>query len=182
MTPPEQMTLECLPPPDADAPLAHYREHTAAHWRRHDPETYGQCVELIRLGFVNQSELAAQFQRSRNTIKALMMEEFTAAELHQIISRSAAIGTALALDKAMELLDKTSAAKDLGGVAMALTALHNVKQLASGGPTEIKRVEHRLSWEDFQKSRRLAPPPPVVDAEVEMADGQHQATASERLP
>lgn len=148
----------------AEAGAADYREHTARNWLLNDPDGYGRCVELIRQGQVNQSELARLFGCSRNTIHALMFAEFTAKELHEIKSKLSAVGTVSALGKLTELVDVAKSSKDIGGVAMALTALNNVDQLSSGGPTEIKRVEHLLSWEDFQKNR--PPEPPVVDVEA----------------
>lgn len=147
-----------------------WREHTAERWRERDRETYDQCVHLIRSGVMNQSELARIFGKSRNSIQALMLsDEFTPGEIENIIKKSALIGVAQGLDKVMELTDKARATKDLGGVAIALTTQHNIKQLASGGPTAIKEVHHRFSVDDYERlkaeasRKRLNEGGPVVD-------------------
>ena len=57
-------------------------------------------------------------------------------------------------DKLMELTDKAKSTKDLGAVAMGLTTMHNIKQISSGGPTEIKEHRHRFSIEDVEAARK----------------------------
>lgn len=138
-------------------PGEEWREHTAERWRDRDRETYDQCVHLIRSGVMNQSELARIFGKSRNSIQALMLsDEFTPGEIENIIKKSALIGVAQGIDKVMELTDKARSTKDLGGVAIALTTQHNIKQLASGGPTAIKEVHHRFSVDDYERLKAEA--------------------------
>lgn len=140
--------------------LVDYREHTAERWRERDREKYDNCLALIRLGVVDQSELARQFGVSRNSIQAMMMAEFTIAELNSLKAKASAIATLQGLDKIIQLQDKAISAKELGAVAMSVTAANNISQLASGGPTEIKRVEHLVSIEDFQLMKQA---PPIID-------------------
>jgi hypothetical protein len=37
-----------------------------------------------------------------------------------------------------------------------MTAAHNIKQIQSGGPTEIKAVHHRFSVDDFERVKAEA--------------------------
>jgi glutamate 5-kinase len=80
--------------------------------------------------------------------------EFERGEINLIIERAALLGTAQMQDKLMELTDKAKSTKDLGAVAMGLTTMHNIKQISSGGPTEIKEHRHRFSVEDFEEARK----------------------------
>lgn len=131
-----------------------WREHTAERWKRDDPDGYAEAIHLIKTGVTNQSELARIFGKSRNTVLALMMsDEFSPGEIESIIRRAALIGTAQMQDKLMELTDNAKSTKDLGGVAMGLTTMHNIKQISTGGPTEIKETRHRFSIEDFEAER-----------------------------
>lgn len=162
----EQPALPMELPP---RPGAEWREHTAERWKEREPESYAECVHLIKTGHVNQSELARVFGKSRNSIQALMMSaEFERGEINQIIERAALLGTAQMQDKLMELTDKAKSTKDLGAVAMGLTTMHNIKQISSGGPTEIKEHRHRFSIEDFEEERKrrtLNIEPPTLNIE-----------------
>ena len=136
-------------------PGAEWRDHTAERWKERDPESYAECIYLIKTGVVNQSELARLFGKSRNSIQALMMsDEFERGEINRIIERAALIGTAQMQDKLMELTEKVKSTKDMGALAMATTTMHNIKQISAGGPTEIKEHRHRFSVEDFEEARR----------------------------
>jgi hypothetical protein len=84
----------------------------------------------------------------------MMSGEFERGEINLIIERAALLGTAQMQDKLMELTDKAKSTKDLGAVAMGLTTMHNIKQISSGGPTEIKEHRHRFSVEDFEEARK----------------------------
>jgi hypothetical protein len=77
-----------------------------------------------------------------------------------------------------DLIEKAKSTKDLGAVAMVMTAAHNIKQIQSGGPTEIKAVHHRFSVDDFEKVKAAAQgkvievetlktPPPLPEAVLE---------------
>lgn len=148
----EQPALPMELPP---RPGAEWREHTAERWKEREPEAYAECLWLIRQGLVNQSELARTFGVSRNTIQAVMMSgEFERGEINLIIQRAALLGTAQMMDKMMELTEKTKSTKDLGAVSMGLTTMHNINQIHSGGPTEIKVHHHRFSVDDFEEARR----------------------------
>lgn len=161
-----------------------YRVHTAERWRdpqRGDPLSYEFCLYLIRtLLIVNRSELERQVSEhrarrglpgiSRNSIIALINDpvEFKPGEIEDIIKRSAALLTMESTGKARELIDKSSSTKDIGAVAMMMTSAHNIKQLSSGGPTEIREHRHRFSIEDFEDARAkrmrdVTPVVPVVD-------------------
>ena len=137
-----------------EKPGDEWREHTAERWKEREPQTYEQCIHLIKSGLTNQSELARVFGKSRNTIQALMMSDvFGRGEINAIIERAALLGTAQMQDKLMELTDKAKSTKDLGAVAMGLTTMHNIKQISAGGPTQVKEVRHRFSIEDFEEAR-----------------------------
>lgn len=141
-----------------------WREHTAERFLSTDPEGHAMVCHLIRTGMVNQSELkklvdedrqarGIQTGVSRNTIAALMMSgAFAPGEIQEIIARSSAVVTAQGMSKMGELIDGAKV-KDLGGVAMAVTTAHNIKQLASGGPTAIVRKE-TYSVDAFEELRR----------------------------
>jgi len=191
--PPRPLTLangEALPPP----PGEEYREHTAERWRdpvRGDPLSYDYCIYLIReLGITNRSELERQVDAhrkerglggvSRNSIIALINDTtvFKPGEINQIIARSSALLTMESIGASRDLVEKAKSTKDLGAVAMVMTAAHNIKQIQSGGPTEIKAVHHRFSVDDFEKVKAAAQgkvievetlktPPPLPEAVVE---------------
>ena len=140
-----ELGLEVPMPPGQE-----WREHTAARWKERDPESFAFALYLVReLGLINKSkitELVSSHRQARgldkiarNTVTALFndREEFKPNEINEIISRSASLLSADALGKVEELLDKAQSAKDLGAVAMALTAVYNVKQISSGGATRI---------------------------------------------
>jgi hypothetical protein len=191
--PPLPLTLangEALPPP----PGEEYREHTAERWRdpvRGDPLSYDYCIYLIReLGITNRSELERQVDAhrkerglggvSRNSIIALINDTtvFKPGEINQIIARSSALLTMESIGASRDLIEKAKSTKDLGAVAMVMTAAHNIKQIQSGGPTEIKAVHHRFSVDDFEKVKAAAQgkvievetlktPPPLPEAVLE---------------
>jgi hypothetical protein len=191
--PPLPLTLangEALPPP----PGEEYREHTAERWRdpvRGDPLSYDYCIYLIReLGITNRSELERQVDAhrkerglggvSRNSIIALINDTtvFKPGEINQIIARSSALLTMESIGASRDLVEKAKSTKDLGAVAMVMTAAHNIKQIQSGGPTEIKAVHHRFSVDDFEKVKAAAQgkvievetlktPPPLPEAVLE---------------
>ena len=137
------------------APGEEYREHTAARWRdpndqRGDPASYEFCLHLIKaLGILNKSELkrlvddhrAARGKDpiSRNSIIALFHDRtlFKNGEIDEIIRTRSALLTADTINKLEEIIDTAKSAKDIGGVAMALTALFNVKQISHGAATRI---------------------------------------------
>ncbi len=155
--------LEVPPKPNEE-----WREHTAERWKRDDRESYAMCCALIRTGLVNQSELARIVEKdrkdrglkngiSRNTIHALMMSnEFGAGEIEEIIGKAARITTAQALNKVAEMVDKVKKPKDLGAVAMALTTVHNVKQISSGRPTSIVEKHSKFSLQEFEALKQKA--------------------------
>jgi hypothetical protein len=191
--PPLPLTLangEALPPP----PGEEYREHTAERWRdpvRGDPLSYDYCIYLVReLGITNRSELERQVDAhrkerglggvSRNSIIALINDTtvFKPGEINQIIARSSALLTMESIGASRDLVEKAKSTKDLGAVAMVMTAAHNIKQIQSGGPTEIKAVHHRFSVDDFEKVKAAAQgkvievetlktPPPLPEAVLE---------------
>ena len=191
--PPLPLTLangEALPPP----PGEENREHTAQRWRdpvRGDPLSYDYCIYLIReLGITNRSELERQVDAhrkerglggvSRNSIIALINDTtvFKPGEINQIIARSSALLTMESIGASRDLIEKAKSTKDLGAVAMVMTAAHNIKQIQSGGPTEIKAVHHRFSVDDFEKVKAAAQgkvievetlktPPPLPEAVME---------------
>lgn len=152
-------------------PVETYREHTAERWRERDPSSLDYCIHLIRsLGIVNRSELVRLVDEhraargvqgvSRNSIIALINDPdiFKPGEINEIIARSSALLAMESIGAARDLVEKAQSTKDLGAVAMTLTSAHAVKQLSSGGPTEIKEHRHRFSLEDFEAARagRLA--------------------------
>lgn len=193
-------------------PGEEYREHTAERWRESDRLSYDFCLYLIRtLLIVNRSELERQVTEhrkkrnlpgiSRNSIIALINdeEEFKPGEIETIIKRSAALLTMESTSKARDLIDKSDSTKDIGAVAMMMTSAHNIKQLSTGGPTEIREHRHRFSIEDFEDARAkrmrdVTPTPhevvvpaievPVERVEVvpvsEMTNAAGEATASEQ--
>jgi len=153
-------------------PGQEYREHTAERWRdpvRGDPLSYEFCIYLIRdLGITNRSELERQVDAhrkerglggiSRNSIIALINDStvFKPGEINQIIARSSALLTMESIGASRDLVEKAKSTKDLGAVAMVMTAAHNIKQIQSGGPTEIKAVHHRFSVDDFERVKAEA--------------------------
>lgn len=148
-----ELGLEVAPKPGEE-----WREHTAERWREREPGSYARCVEMIRLGFTNQSELARMFApegakaRSRNSIQALMMAEFTEDELVDIGKKSARIAEVTGIGKTTELLDKAAAAKDVGGVAMATKMMHDIAQNLNDKPATITETRVRVTVEDFMES------------------------------
>lgn len=156
---------EDLPPPVGEE----YRRHTAGYWREKDPASFQFALYLIRdLGITNRSELERQVDAhrkergiagvSRNTITALINDTsvFKPGEINEIIARSSALLTMESIGSARELVEKAKSTKDLGAVAMVMTSAHNIKQIQSGGPTEIKEVNHRFSVDDFEKVKAEA--------------------------
>ena len=153
-------------------PGEEYREHTTDRWRdptdpRGDPLSYEYCIHLIRdLGIVNRSELERQVDAhraargkggiSRNCIIALINDTsvFKPGEIKEIIARSSALLTMESIGAARELVEKARSTKDLGAVAMVMTAGNNISQLTSGGPTSVKVVHHKFDVEDFASLRR----------------------------
>jgi len=117
-----------------------YREHTAERWKEEDPLGYAECIECINRGEVNVSQLADKFGRSRQTIRALKMREFSVEQLRAINGKLAAIVVQESLAQQSEVIPDAKV-KDLGALAMASKAGTDVSQLLSGGPTEI--VENR---------------------------------------
>jgi len=144
-------------------PGEEWREHTAERWRERDRTSYDRCVEMIRLGFTNQSELARMFApegakaRSRNSIQALMMAEFTEDELVEIGKKSARIAEVTGISKTTELLDKASASKDVGGVAMATKLMHDIAHSLNDKPATITETRVRVTVEDFMEQVEQGP-------------------------
>lgn len=147
-------------------PGEEYREHTAERWKERDPASYAFALHLIRdLGIVNRSEIERQVSRhreerklpgiSRNSVIALLnsTQEFKPGEINDIIARQAALLTMESVGAARELVDKAKSTKDLGAVAMTMTSAHNVKQMSSGGPSQVKMVVHKFDLEDFERLR-----------------------------
>ncbi len=126
-------------PPD---PKHEYREHTAERWLRDDPEGYHACVEMIKRGEVNRSELARQFDRSRNSISALIYAEFSVEQLQEVIAKKGLIVTAEALDRQEDVIPNATA-KELGALAMTSKAGMEVSKLARGqGSTQLHLHRH----------------------------------------
>lgn len=158
-----------------------YRAHTTERWRdpvRGDPLSFEYCIYLIRdLGITNRSELERQVDAhraarglggvSRNSIIALINDPsvFKPGEINEIIARSSALLTMESIGTARDLVEKAKSTKDLGAVAMVMTSAHNIKQIQSGGPTEIKEVHHRFSVDDFERVKAEARGK-IVDAET----------------
>ena len=147
-------------------PGEEYREHTVERWKERDPAGYAFALHLIRdLGIVNRSEIERQVSRhreerglpgiSRNSVIALLNspQEFKPGEINEIIARQAALLTMESVGAARELVDKARSTKDLGAIAMTMTSAHNVKQLSSGGPSQVKMVVHKFDIEDFERMR-----------------------------
>lgn len=133
-----------LPPP----PKEEWREHTAERWQRDDPEGYAECIASIKRGEMNKSRLAARFKRSRNTVLALMVKEFSVEQLREINGKLAAIVTSEALTKQDELIEQAGV-KELGSVSISGKAAFDIAQVSSGGPTEIRETRHTMSVDDF---------------------------------
>lgn len=155
-----------------------YRVHTSGNWQRTDPESYDYCIHLIRdLGIVNRSELVRlvdghRAERgvrgvSRNSVTSLINDPtvFKPGEINEIIARTSALLTMESIGAARELVERAKSTKDLGAVAMTLTSAHNVKQLSSGGPTEIKETRHRFSVADFERLKEETRGK-IIEAEV----------------
>lgn len=144
-------------------PGEEWREHTAERWRDRDRMSYDRCVEMIRLGFTNQSELARMFApegakaRSRNSIQALMMAEFTEDELVEIGKKSARIAEVTGISKTTELLDAATASKDVGGVAMATKLMHDIAHSLNDKPATITETRVRVTVEDFMEQVEAGP-------------------------
>lgn len=154
-----------------------YREHTAERWRdqqdkRGDPASYEFCLYLIKtLGILNKSELKRLVDEhrkardkgeiSRNCIIALFHDRtlFRPGEIDEIIRTRSALLTADTINKLEEIIDKAKGAKDIGGVAMALTSLFNVKQISHGAATRItgksEDADKARSY-DFYRARAQA--------------------------
>lgn len=148
-----------------------YRVHKTDRWRdpadpRGDPLSYDYCIHLIRdLGIVNRCELARLVDDhraargkdgiSRNSIIALINDTsvFKPGEINDIIARSSALLTMESIGAARDLVEKARSTKDLGAVAMVMTSANNIKQLSSGGPTQVKEVRHKFDVGDFEAAR-----------------------------
>lgn len=145
-----------------------WRKHTAERWKRDDLVSYEMCIELIRGGEVNQSELARLVAEnraerglsegvSRNSIHALMMSsEFAPGEIDQIAQRAASVLRLQTLGKSIEMVDKVKSTKDLGALAMVATMGHNVAQTMGGKPTAISERRDKFSFEDFEAAKERA--------------------------
>lgn len=161
-----------------------YRRHTAQYWKEHDSVSYEMCVEMVRSGILNVSELKRlvdenRLERglkegvSRNSIDALLIsDEFTATALQEIKRKRSLIVSAQGVEKTSELIDKAKDAKDVGGVAMATKLMHDIAQVMSDRPTSIVEERQVLRVEDFNAEldelnrRALAEPGPVYEAEI----------------
>lgn len=134
-----------LPPP----PKEEWREHTAERWQRDDPEGYAECIASVKRGEMNKTRLAARFKRSRNTVLALMVKEFSVEQLREINGKVAAILTGEALTKQDELIE-LAGVKELGAVSISGKAAFDIAQVSSGGPTEIRETRRTMSVDDFK--------------------------------
>lgn len=144
-----------------------WREHTAERWRERDPNSYAQCVELIRTGVTNQGTLAKAFGKSRNSINALMMAEFTEAQMVEIGKKASRIAELAGIDKTTELLDKASAAKDVGGVAMATKLMHDISQSLNDKPAQVIEYRAKVTFADVERLRLEArQKAQVIEAEI----------------
>lgn len=136
-----------LPPP----PSEEWREHTAERWYRDDPNGYKECIDCIRRGELNKSRLAKRFGRSRNTVLALIVKEFSVEQLRDINGKIAAIVTGEALSAQDKLIEEATV-KELGAVSIAGKAAFDIAQVASGGPTEIRENRNlSVTVDDFKK-------------------------------
>jgi hypothetical protein len=161
-----------LPPPPSEA----WREHTAERWLRDDPSGYQECIECIRRGELNKSKLATRFNRSRNTVLALIVKEFSVEQLRDINGKIAAIVTGEALAAQDELIEEATV-KELGAVSIAGKAAFDIAQVASGGPTEIRENRNlTVTVDDFKKwleeepaidsqAGKVSAMPPTLDAD-----------------
>jgi hypothetical protein len=169
--PPLPLTLANGEPLE-DRPGEEYRKHTAERWRdpvRGDPASYEYCLYLIRsLGIVTTRILKEEVDKhreargigsiSKQSIQALKNDkkEFKPGELNDIMRHTAELLALESMGASRELVDKVTSTKDLGPLAMMMTSAHNIKQIQSGGPTEIKAVHHRFSVDDFEKVKAAA--------------------------
>ena len=92
-----------------------WREHTAERWLRDDPESYAECIDSVRRGELNKSHLAEKFRVSRNSVRSLIMREFSVDQLREVTAKAAMMAAADGVEKSDELIDKAKAAKDLPG-------------------------------------------------------------------
>jgi hypothetical protein len=147
-----------MPTPPSEA----WREHTAERWLRDDPEGYARCIELIKGGETNKSRLADLFCRSRNTIAALMVREFSVEQLKDITAKRAIILASDAMDRQDELVPHAGR-KELGALSMVAKSAFDVAQLASGGPTEVHEHRHvHLTVDDLNAFLHGEQPAPAI--------------------
>lgn len=143
------MTQLALPGVSAvDPRRAEWRAHTAERWQAEDPESYAECIEAVRRGELNKSRLAAKFARSRNSILALTMREFTVEQLQAINGKRAAIVVGESMERMDDLMEHAGV-DHLGSLSMAAKQASDIAQVTSGGPTEIREERLVLTVEDF---------------------------------
>lgn len=147
----EQLALPGVP---LEQRQAVWRKHTSERWLRDDPDAYWECVEAIKNGETNQSTLSGLFGVSRNTVQALMMKEFSVEQLQTINAKRAAIVAGQALEKAGEIVEKTTK-RELAAVVMLADKGFAIGQLGSGGATS--RHEERVVFSVEEFARQVGP-------------------------
>ena len=155
---------------------------TGQGWREKDPEGYGKCLDVIRMGLTNQNMLAEMFGVKAETIHAVMMREFSEEELVEIGKKVARVGELVVAGKTVEVAREASnGGKDLAGLAMSLKALHDVAQSLNDKPAVVVEQRKRVTVEDVKRMQREAMRV-VVDVEAGGEVGQPALPTASATP
>ena len=160
MTEPETMEEQRLPLEVPPRPLDEWREHTAKNWRSSDPESYAVALEMIREhGLTCVSKLQAELEKlgvkkSRQTIAALMRNEFTTEQLSELAAKNAQIAVLQGTSKLVDLIPDAKKS-DMMAVSMSMKMAHDVERSLHGMPSEIKEVRQVSAADRLEEARKM---------------------------
>jgi hypothetical protein len=180
MTEPETMEEQRLPLDVPPRPFDGWREHTAKNWKSSAPDSYALALEMIREhGITCVSKLQQQLKelgvdKSRQTITALMRNEFTTDQLAELAAKNAQIAVLQGTSKLVDLIPDAKKS-DMMAVSMSMKMAHDVERSLHGMPSEIKEVRQVSAEDRLQAARK------VVEAK-RLADRREGAVDVQVLP
>jgi hypothetical protein len=160
MTETETMEEQRLPLEVPPRPLDEWREHTAKNWRSSDPESYAVALEMIREhGLTCVSKLQVELEKlgvkkSRQTIAALMRNEFTTDQLSELAAKNAQIAVLQGTSKLVDLIPDAKKS-DMMAVSMSMKMAHDVERSLHGMPSEIKEVRQVSAADRLEEARKM---------------------------
>lgn len=158
---PENMTRTELGLAVAVRSVDEWRMHTAKNWKSSDPESYALCIEMIQEhGITNISEIQRELEKlgvekSRQTIAALMRQEFTVEQLAGMAAKNAQIAVLQGTSKMVEVIPDAKKS-DLMAVSMSTKMAHDIERSLNGLPSEIKAVVTVSAQDRLEEARKRA--------------------------